>query len=127
MFLRVLVAVAAILFPTLLFAHSGTGPHGGVTTDAGAYLVEVVAAGGQLKVFLFNDKTEKPEPAKAAKGTATVLVGQQRETVALQPDDAAKDGNLLTGKLSLTPGPGARIVVQLQLPGQAAVVARFSL
>jgi hypothetical protein len=126
MTLRALIAMLAILVPTALFAHEGPGPHGGQRVDAGPYDIELVTDQGQLKVFVYNHETEKPENIKAGKGTATVLLGQQRETVTLQPDAAEKDGNLLTGKLTVTPGPGLRVVVQLQIPGRPAIVARFA-
>jgi hypothetical protein len=127
MTLRALLALLAILLPATLVAHEGPGPHGGPRVDAGAYAVELVTDKGQLKIFVYSDATLKPESMKSAKGTATVLMGQQREVVALEPDAAEKDGNLLAGKMTLPPGKGMRIVVQLQIPGQPALVARFAL
>jgi hypothetical protein len=127
MTLRALLVLLAILLPVTLSAHEGPGPHGGSRVDAGAYAVELVTDKGQIKIFVYSDATLKPESMKGAKGTATVLMGQQRETVALEPDAAEKDGNLLAGKMTLPPGKGMRIVVQLQIPGQPALVARFAL
>jgi hypothetical protein len=126
--LRLILALAALLLPTALYAHTGTtGPHGGTTVDAGPYYFELITQADQLKIYVFNDATEKPESMKTARGTATVLLGQQREIDTLQPDASEPEGHLLTGKLGLAPGPGMRIVVQLQVPGQPSVVARFAL
>jgi hypothetical protein len=127
MVLRALLVVLVILLPAGLLAHEGPGPRGGARADAGPYLVELVAGQGQIKVFIYSDTTTRPESVKDAKATATVLVGQQREVVTLAPDAAEKDGNLLAGKLTLPAGKGTRVVVQLQMPGQPAVVARFVL
>jgi hypothetical protein len=127
MALRALLILLAILVPAGLVAHEGPGPRGGARADAGAYLIELVTEQGQIKVFVYSDATTKPERVKDAKATATVLMGQQREVVTLAPDAAEKDGNLLSGKLAMPPGKGMRVVVQLQMPGQQAVVARFAL
>ncbi|MBI1774043.1 MAG: hypothetical protein HYR63_01725 [Proteobacteria bacterium] len=124
---RSLLAFLAFLLPTTLLAHEHAGPHGGQAVDAGPYFVEFLAQNGQIMVFVYNDATEKPESMKAAKGTATVLLGQQREVAQLQPDPSEKDGHLLSGKIGLTPGPGMRVVVQLQIPGKPSIVARFAL
>lgn len=126
MTLRVLLAIFAILLPSALFAHDGAGPRGGQAVHAGSYMIELVTEAGRLKVFVYNESTSKPENMKSAKATATVLAGQQREVVALTPDAAEKDANLLAGKLTLPPGKGMRVVVQLQVPGQPALVARFA-
>ncbi len=123
---RLLLAFLALVFPSVLLAHDHASPHGGRSVDAGPYFVELVLESGQIKIFVYNDATEKPESMKAAKGTATVLLGQQREVAQLQPDQSEKDGNLLSGKLALTPASGMRIVVQLQVPGQQSIVARFA-
>ena len=124
---RLLFLLVALLLPIAAFAHAGAGPHGGTATDAGPYFVELMVADGQLKVYVYNDATEKPESMTTAKGTATILKGEQRETAPLQPDASEKDGHLLTGKLSIAPGPGMRVVVQLQIPGKQSIVARFAI
>ena len=125
---RWLLTLFAVLVPGALVAHDGgVGPHGGPTSDAGPYFLELVTQPGALKIFVFNDATSKPEDVKAVRGTATVLLGQQREIVQLQFDAAEKDGNLLAGKLTLTPGAGLRVVVQLQIVGQPSLTARFAL
>ena len=124
---RIVILLLAILFPTVLLAHDRPGPHGGPGVDAGPYFVELVANDGVAEIFVYMDDTMKPASMKGTKATATVLVGQQREVVQLQPDPDEKDGNPLAGKLTLKPGPGTRVVVQLQIPGQPSVSARFAL
>ena len=124
---RTLIAIIALLIPTALAAHSGAGPHGGQYADAGPYTIELIVQNDQIKVFVYNDKTEKPVNVKGAQATATCLLGQTKESVQLQPDPAEKEGNLLSGKMTLKSGPGMRVVVQLQMPGQPSQSARFSL
>jgi hypothetical protein len=124
---RLLLAFLAVLFPAAAFAHDHDGPHGGPAVDAGPYFVEMIATDGQLKLFVYDDETAKPRDMKGVRGTATVLMGQQRETVQLQHDPSEKDGNLLSGKLTVKPGPGLRVVVQLQIPGQPSITARYAL
>ncbi|MSO94009.1 MAG: hypothetical protein EXQ86_11505 [Rhodospirillales bacterium] len=124
---RALFALLAVLIPTVLAAHSGTGPHGGKFADAGPYSVELIVQNDQIKVFVYDDKTEKPVNVKGAQATAVVLLGPTKESVRLQPDPAEKEGNLLSGKTTLKSGPGMRVIVQLQMPGQPSQSARFSL
>ena len=111
--------------PGVLFAHTGLGPHGGTTTDAGPYFAELVAKGKDFQVYVYDDASGNPVATAGAKGSATVLVGEQKETVTLQPGPG--NVNLMVGSVSFSIGAGARIVVQLQLSGQAPVVARFTL
>ena len=124
---RTVIAMIALLIPATLAAHSGAGPHGGQSAHAGPYAIELVLQDDQVKVFVSDDKTEKPVNVKGAQATATCLLGQTKESVQLQPDPAEKEGNLLSGKMTLKSGPGMRVVVQLQMPGQPSQSARFSL
>lgn len=113
------------LSPVAALAHAGTGPHGGPVTDAGPYYVELIVKDDQMQLFAFDDKTDAPVSAKGAHGTATVLVGDKKDTVELAPASGA-DGNLLSGALAAA-GPGTRIVIILHYPGQPSIIARFAI
>ena len=127
MFLRILVACVALAWPAIAFAHQGTGPHGGPVTDAGPYFVELIAKEKQLQVFVFDDKTDSPVQLGGASATATVLAGQEKQTVTLQPGPPGGDDNVMVGQLVGTDAEtGLRIVVLIHLPGKPSIVARFA-
>ena len=127
MFVRILAACLALVWPAIAFAHQGTGPHGGPVTDAGPYYVEVVAKEKQLRVFVFDDKTDSPVQIGEASATATVVAGQEKQTVTLQPGPPGDD-NVMVGQLvGINAEPGLRIVVLIHLPGKPSIVARFAL
>jgi hypothetical protein len=129
---RFLAALPAVMIlcwsavvPIPALAHAGTGPHGGPVTDAGPYYVELILKDGQLQLFAFDDKSDAPVSAKSARGTATVLTGDKKETVELAPVSGADD-NLLGGALAAA-GPGTRIVIILRFPDQPSIIARFAI
>jgi FlaG/FlaF family flagellin (archaellin) len=105
-------------------AHEGKGPHGGPVADAGKFFVELVTASDQLQVYVFEDASGNPVSVKGAKGTAILLVGDQKETVTLAPTDDDKN---LTGKAAVVPTAGARVVVMIQLADQPSIVGRLAL
>jgi hypothetical protein len=115
----------SVISPTPALAHAGTGPHGGPVTDAGPYYVELLVKDGQMRLFAFDDKTDAPISAKNAHGTATVLIGDKKDTVELAPAGGADD-NLFSGPLAAA-GPGTRIVIILHYPGQPSIIARFAI
>ena len=126
MFVRLFVWMFAgclvLFWPAMAPAHETNGPHGGLMTDAGPYHVELIAKENQLRVFVFDDKSS-PVQTKNASATATVLVGQEKHTVTLQP---GTDDNLMVGQFGMNTGSGLRIVVLIQLPGKPSIVARFA-
>jgi hypothetical protein len=127
MFVRIFAAACmALAWPVIAFAHQGTGPHGGPVTDAGPYFVELVAKEKQLRVFVFDDKTDSPVEIGGASATATVVAGQEKQTVTLQPGPPGDD-NVMVGQLvGINAETGLRIVVLIHLPGKPSIVARFA-
>src|SRR6266852_3964491 len=85
MFLRMVAACLVLVWPAAASAHQGTGPHGGPVSDAGPYYVELIAQENELRVFIFDDKTDGPVQTEKASATATVLSGEEKQTVALRP------------------------------------------
>ena len=127
MFGRILAACLLLAWPSTVFAHEGPGPHGGPTTDAGDYYMELVVKENQLRIFLFEQKGDAPVVTKEAKGRATVLVGQEKETVVLEPGVSEVDANMMVGKVGVNAGAGSRIVVVVEFPGRPASVGRFAI
>ena len=66
--------------PVARAADPALGPHGGPMADTEPYNVELVLANGDIHVFAFDDKTRAPVSATTAHGTATVLIGDQKQT-----------------------------------------------
>ena len=127
MYRSIVFASLFCLVSALASAHEGKGPHGGPLADAGPYYVELVVGGGELRIFVFDDKTAKPVGTAGAKGTAVVLAGQKEDKVTLQPSAGAAAGGEMEGKAPAAVGPGTRIVVLVQMPGKPSVVARFAI
>jgi hypothetical protein len=121
----IVAACLMLAWPAIGSAHQGTGPHGGPVTDAGPYYVELIAKENQLRVFVFDDKTDSPVETREASATATVLAGQDKQTVTLQPGPSGADGNVMVGQFGMNADAGLRIVVLIQLPGKPSIVARF--
>ena len=124
MLVRMLTVCLALVWSAAVAAHEGKGPHGGVVTDAGSYYVELVAKEKQLQVFVFDDKTDSPVQTKEATATATVLAGEEKQTVTLQP---GTDDKAMVGQMAASAAAGMRIVVLIHLPDKPSVVARFVL
>ena len=122
----IFAACLALAWPAMAPAHEGTGPHGGPVIDAGPYYVELIAKENQIQVFLFDDKTGSSVQTKEATATATVLAGQEKQTVTLQPSPPGTDDNLMVGEFRMNAGSGLRIVVLIQLPGKPSIVTRFA-
>jgi hypothetical protein len=111
--------------PVARAADRALGPHGGPMADTEPYNVELVLANGDIHVFAFDDKTRAPVSATTAHGTATVLIGDQKQTVELAPGPA--DDNLLAGHIAGAADGRVRIVVVLHFLGQPSIVARFAI
>jgi len=127
MFVRMVAACLVLVWSAVASAHQGIGPHGGPVTDAGAYYIELIAKESQLQVFVFDDKTDSPVQTGKASATATVLAGDEKQTVTLRPGPPGGYDNLMVGQLAKNAETGMRIVVLIQFPDQPALVARFAL
>ena len=121
---RILVLVGMLVFAAAATAHEGKGPHGGPVGDAGKFYVELVTTADKLQVFVFDDASGNPVSVKGAKGTAILLVGEQKETVSLAPADGE---NELAGKSNVPAAAGTRVVVMIQLADQPSIVGRIAL
>ena len=127
MFGRILAACLLLGWPAAVFAHDGPGPHGGPTTDAGPYYANWSSRKTSCGSSSLIRRTTAPVGIKEAKGRATVLVGQEKETIALEPGVSDGDGNMMVGKVGVNAGAGSRIVVVIEFPGKPAAVARWAI
>ena len=101
--------------------HEAKETHGGQIIDTADGHWELVAKGGELTVYV-TDKAVKPVATKAAKGTATVLVGGKTVKVDLTPAEP----NLLKGKGDFVAAKGMKVIVALDNIGTKAEPVRFT-
>ena len=127
MFVRIVAACLVLPWSAVASAHQGTGPHGGPVSDAGPYYIELIAKENQLQVFVFDDKTNSPVQTGKASATATVLAGEEKQTVTLRPGPPGADDNVMIGQLAKNAEAGMRIVVLIQFPDRPSLVARFAI
>jgi hypothetical protein len=123
---HITLSSAALLCWLLVSPLAGAGelgPHGGPMADTLPYNVELIVKDGELRLFAFDDKSSAPVSAKDAKATATILIGDQKQTVDLAP--AADDEFLLSGHFTGAAAAGIRVVVVVRFPDQRSIVARF--
>ena len=114
------VLIGALLAAVPAAAHDAPGLHGGRTTDAGAYHVELVVKANVVDVFI-RDAGEKPVGATGFKGTAILVVGGRSERVVLEPVDGRLSGQA-TAALPARP----RGVVQFTAPDGTTAQGRFN-
>ena len=119
----VLAVVAALLLsgPALAqHAHGEQrGPNGGPMEDVAGVHAELVTSGNTVTINIF-DEGAKPVSTKQFSGSALVVAGSRRETVALVPSGE----NALTGAAK-APVAGAAVTVVLRGPGGKSGQARF--
>jgi hypothetical protein len=113
-----LVAFTVLASPSL--AQSWKGPNGGQMVDAGSFHVELIIKNADYSVNVF-DHVDNPVAVAQATGVATVMVGEEKEKVTLQPVAA----NTLTGTGALKRSGPTKILVLLRVPEQATAMARF--
>src|SRR5882672_7987246 len=102
-------AMLLCLFASQALAQaSWGGPNGGQMVDAGGFHVELVINNTEYRVNVF-DHVDKPVEVKQATAVATVMVGEAKEKVTLQP----VSGNTLAGSGSMKRSTGAKVLVLL--------------
>lgn len=126
--------VAALFAGTTAWAHSDDyldtqkAPHGGQLRMAGVYHFELVlakegagAADKPVTVYVTDHAGVKIATAGAS-GTATILAGKAKTTVALQ----ASEDNALKGVGKYASTPDLKAIVSITLAGKPAEQARFT-
>ncbi|HPW27883.1 MAG TPA: hypothetical protein PLL01_00690 [Rhodoferax sp.] len=119
---------------TSAFAHEGEdhntlkAAHGGQLGVAGALSYELVVAknakeGQDSTVLVYvTDHAGKPFATSGATGSATLLAGKSKSTVALQPDG----DNRMKGVGRYTSTPDLKVVISITLTGKQPEQTRFA-
>lgn len=131
---RATALLTSLLWAGLAFAHTDDDldtmrpPHGGQLRMAGAYHLELVLSQPDspptqrpVRVYV-TDHAGTPQPTAGAQGSITLLSGQRKTTISLTPGG----GHVLQGTGSYALSPSLKAVVSINLPGQAALQARFT-
>ena len=121
--IRNLTLTVGLLLSGSAGAHESAtkGPNGGQLLDAPGGHWELVAKGGELSLYVI-DAAEKPVATKAAKGTATVLVGGKTIAVELAPAEP----NMLQGKGDFVSEKGMKVIISVQNLGDKPGTVRFT-
>jgi len=121
-------ALAALLaFATPAEAHTSSkftkGPHGGHIVDAGggSQHLELVAAGGNLTLYV-SDQNEKPVETAGGAAEAQVLVSGKNYSVALKP----AGGNTMMGTGNFVAKKGMRVILKTKNIGGASHQVRLT-
>ncbi|NUQ49983.1 MAG: hypothetical protein HUU27_08710 [Phycisphaerae bacterium] len=116
--LPITALLLALSLPTAAMAHAehGQPQFGGVVAEAGEAQFEVVGKDGRLVVHVTNHGA--PLDTVGATGKLTVLTGTSKQDIQLKP----AGGNRLEGAGSYA--AGAKLLLQVQLPGKKPLQAR---
>ena len=116
--LSITALLCALSLPTAALAHAehGQPQFGGVVAEAGEAQFEVVGKDGKLVVHVTNHGA--PLDTVGATGKLTVLTGTSKQDIQLKP----AGGNRLEGAGSYA--AGAKLLLQVQLPGKKPLQAR---
>lgn len=116
--LPITALLLALSLPTAAMAHAehGQPQFGGVVAEAGEAQFEVVGKDGRLVVHVTNHGS--PLDTTGASGKLTVLAGSAKQEYALKP----AGGNRQEGSGSYA--AGAKLLLQVQLPGKKPLQAR---
>lgn len=126
-FAIVLFSVFALSSHTVSLAHSDAeldqqvAPHHGQIRMAGAYHIELVAKNNMLITYM-TDHAGVPQETKGMTATAILLNKSQKTTVTLH----SAGQNVLKGTGNFSIMPETKIVMTVQVAGQAPIQARFT-
>jgi hypothetical protein len=113
-------AMVALLGPHAWAQNSWSGPNGGIMVDAGGFHVELLVKNTEYRVNVF-DHVDKPILVASATAVATVMVGDDKEKLSLQPVAA----NTFSGTGTMKRSGAAKVLILLKVPDQATAIARF--
>jgi nitrogen fixation protein FixH len=117
-----LIVLSLAALTSQAFAQSWKGPNGGQMVDAGGFHVELIVRNAEYRVNVF-DHVDNPVAVAQATAIATVMAGEDKEKVTLQPVAA----NALAGKGTMKVSGAVKVLVLLRVPDQATAMARFEL
>lgn len=125
--LRYLALAVLLAFATPVVAHTSSkftkGPNGGHIVDAGggSQHLELVAAGGNLTLYV-SDQNEKPIETAGGAAEAQVLVSGKNYTVALKPAGR----NTMKGTGDFVAKKGMRVILKTKNVGGASHQVRLT-
>jgi hypothetical protein len=97
--------------------------HGGQALAAGPYHLELVAADGELTLYV-RDHSDKAVSTDGAKAKAIIQHGTEKARTEIELEPSGEHTLKGTGTFTINPDTG--IIVFLRLPGQDAHAARFT-
>lgn len=114
-----------LLFGTIPLAAAQNKPievrHGGVVVQRGDMEYELVAKPDSLNLYVYDD--DKPASTKGATATVTLMSGNDKKTVQLEP----AGGNKLKAKGGFAATAGAKALAKIELAGKKAEEVQFTL
>jgi len=90
--------------------------------DASGFHVELLVKNNEYRVNVY-DHVDKPIAVAQATAVATVMAGDDKEKVTMQPVAP----NTLAGSGAMKRTAGTKVLVLLRVPDQATAMARFEL
>lgn len=96
------------------------GPNGGTMVDAGTFHIELLVNNAEYRLNIY-DHVDKPVAVAQATAVLTVMVGEEKEKLSMQPVGP----NSLAGKGAMKRSGAAKVLVLLRVPDQASAIARF--
>lgn len=122
---RLFLASALLALPAAAFAQGGhsshaPGPHGGLIGEAGSRHVELVAAAGEVRIYVLGPN-DRPASASGASGSVVIQAQGRQQTLPLATAEA---DSYLVARGDF-PARGLRVVATLTLPGQPQRSVRF--
>ena len=119
---KIMIALSIAAFAAFAAqAHDAKGPHGGRTTDAGEYHIELVTKADVVDVYL-ADHNDKDVSSAGYKGLAILVIDGKSQRIVLAPAGESR----LTGKAASGIQGSPKGVVQITLPSGKTVQARFN-
>ena len=123
MLARVILAASA-MFVALSAPSLAEGvwpcPNGGTMVDAGSFHIELVVKNTEYRLNIY-DHVDKPVAVAQATAVLTVMVGEEKEKLSMQPVGP----NSLAGQSTMKRSGAAKVLVLLRVPDQASAIARF--
>jgi hypothetical protein len=122
-----LIIALALAFTSPASAHSDSkfiqGPNGGHIVDAGggAQHWELVAAGGELTLYV-TDSEEKPVETTGGAAEGKVLIGGKNHLVQFRP----AEGNTMKATGEFVAAKGMRVIVKTTGVGGKSLQARLT-
>ncbi len=120
---RVILAATAILVSlTAPSLSEGVwpGPNGGTMVDAGSFHIELIVKNTEYRLNIY-DHVDKPVAVAQATAVLTVMVGEEKEKLSMQPVGP----NSLAVQGAMKRSGAAKVLVLLRVPDQASAIARF--